>query len=149
MTGTVHSGLLGPSPINIASGAASIYQLVGPAYDLLTTAFPVKVVGISLTIDAQLTLPPGTIGTPLIHPFASVPLDPTNSIATLTISTRGTVVATIPTGSVAEAARSQGGRPQSEGTMPMEPVPGEMWGSLVGCGPALSGSSRLKSRLRA
>ena len=62
MTGVVHSGLLGTSPINVASGGASIMQAVGPDYDPVETAFPVKVVGISLTINAQFTLPGRHIG---------------------------------------------------------------------------------------
>ena len=105
MTGSVYSGLLGPTPINIASTAASIVQLLGPSYDFFMTAFPVRVTGISLTIKAQIYLPPGTMTTPLIHPFTSVALDPGNATVvysdgsnstTLTIDT-GTIVATIPT----------------------------------------------------
>jgi len=112
MTGSVHSGLLGPTPVNIASGAASILQLVGPDYDLFVTAFPVKVVGIALTIQATIYLPPGTITTPLIHPFTTVTMDPSNStvqysngtdITILTVES-GTLTATIPTGGSAPQA---------------------------------------------
>ena len=34
VTGQVHSGLLGSTPVNIASGAGSVQQAVGPTYDL-------------------------------------------------------------------------------------------------------------------
>src|SRR5580704_14925498 len=54
MTGVVHSGLLGPTPVSIASGAASIELVVGSSSDLFITAFPVKVVGISLIINATI-----------------------------------------------------------------------------------------------
>jgi hypothetical protein len=103
MTGTVHSGLLGTSPIDIASAAASIFQAVGPDYDPFETGFPVKVVGISLTIDA---LPGGTLTKQLIHPFASIALSPANTTVSYSDGTNttvltlasGTLVATIPTG---------------------------------------------------
>jgi hypothetical protein len=106
MTGEVHSGLLGATPVNIASGGASIYQAVGPSYDPFQTAFPVKVVGISLTIDAQITLPAGTLAKPLIHPFAAVALAPANTIVTYSDGTNsttlaiqgGSLVASLPTG---------------------------------------------------
>jgi ABC-type antimicrobial peptide transport system permease subunit len=109
MTGTVHSGLLGSSPINIASGAASILQAVGPDYDPFETGFPVRVVGISLTIDAQITLPEGTLTKQLIHPFAAVALSPANNTISYSDGTNttvltvasGTLVATIPTGNAA------------------------------------------------
>jgi len=107
MTGTVHSGLIGSTPVNIASTAASILQIVGPSYDIFETAFPVKVVGISLTIKATVTVPSGTIPKQLIHPFASVALTPSNATViysdsadstTLAIQT-GTLVSTLPNGS--------------------------------------------------
>jgi len=80
MTGVVHSGLLGPTPINIASDASQIIQGIGAAYDLFQTSFPVKVVGISLTINATIFVPPGTIATLGIEPFAStVKLAPGNA----------------------------------------------------------------------
>jgi|HubBroStandDraft_1064217.scaffolds.fasta_scaffold00451_10 hypothetical protein len=106
MTGEVHSGLLGPTPVDIASSGASIYQAVGPSYDPFQTGFPVKVVGISLTINAEITLPAGTLVKPLIHPFAAVALAPANTTViysngtdstTLAIAS-GTLVATLPTG---------------------------------------------------
>jgi hypothetical protein len=92
MTGEVHSSLL-VTPVNIASAGASIFQAVGPSYDLFETAFPVKVVGITLTIKAQLTLPAGTLTKPLIHPFAAVALGPGNATVTYSDSTNSTVLA--------------------------------------------------------
>jgi hypothetical protein len=106
MTGTVHSGLLGATPIEIASDEASIYETIGPDYDPFETGFPVDVVGIKLTVHAQITLPAGTLPRPLIHPFAAVTLTPANAtvsyadgtnVTVLGIET-GTLAATIPAG---------------------------------------------------
>ena len=77
MTGEVHSGLVGPTPVNIASGAASIQLAQGPDYDIFIAAFPVKVVGISLTVKATIQLPVGTLANLYVHPFSPVTLDPT------------------------------------------------------------------------
>jgi len=93
MTGVVHSGLLGPIPVSIASGAASIELVVGPSYDLFITAFPVKVVGISLTINATITLPAGTLANQLIHPFTAVAITPTNATVTYSDGTNSTTLA--------------------------------------------------------
>jgi hypothetical protein len=107
MTGIVHSGLVGTSPISIASGAASILQLMSPDYDLFETAFPVNVIGIDLTINATIYAPPGTMTTPLIHTFTEpVTLTPANATMTYSDGTAstvlaiqtGTLTATIPTG---------------------------------------------------
>lgn len=106
MTGVVHSGLVGPTPVDIASGAASIEQATGPDYDLIILAFPVKVVGISLTINARITVPPGTLPNQLVHPFSSVPLTPSSATVTYAESANsttlyiqsGTVAATVPSG---------------------------------------------------
>lgn len=99
MTGEVHSGLLGPTPINIASAGASILQAVGPSYDPVQTGFPVKVVGINLTINAQFVLPAGTLTKPLIHPFAAVALAPGNTTISYSNGTDTTTL-TVDTGSL-------------------------------------------------
>jgi hypothetical protein len=105
MTGVVHSGLLGPTPVNINSAQASILQGITPDYDLFQSSFPVRVVGVSLTIEATIYLPPGTLATLLIHPFPAVELFPGNATVTyssggeattLAVGT-GTIVATAPT----------------------------------------------------
>ena len=103
MTGEVHSGLLGPTPVNISSLSAQIIQGIGAVYDLFQTSFPVYVIGINLTINATIFLPPGTITTPGMEPFAAtVKLAPGNTTViysdsgaatTLTIAT-GTLTAT-------------------------------------------------------
>jgi hypothetical protein len=108
LTGTVHSGLVGPTPVSIASGEASIIQALDPEqFDQFTMEAPIKVVGISLTIKAQIQMPWGTITNQLLHPFSPVTLATTNtsftysdgtSTSVLAIST-GTLTATIPTGS--------------------------------------------------
>ena len=100
VTGQVHSGLLGTTPVSIASGAASIEQAYGPAFDLFEAGFPVKIVGINLTILAIIHLPAGTIPNQLIHPFASVPLTPTNATVSYSDGTNTTVL-TVQSGSVA------------------------------------------------
>lgn len=107
LTGTVHSGLLGSTPVSIASGGASIEQLIDNGkYDQFIMAAPIKVVGISLTIKATINMPSGTIKNPLLYPFGSVTLDAGNSSVLYSDSTAsttlgiasGTLTATIPTG---------------------------------------------------
>ena len=137
LTGTVHSGLLGAEPVNIASAESTIIQAIDPGqYDQFTMEAPVKVVGISLTIDAVIILPPNTIANPYLHPFAAVGLAPGN--ATLTYSNgsdstvlpiqSGTMVATIPSGAAAVsplALHSAGIRAvtsHADGTATLHPV---------------------------
>lgn len=106
MTGTVHSGLIGSTPVNIASQYASILQAMGPSYDVFITGFPLKVVGINITIKATMQLPPGTLTTPLVHPFSAVALSPGNSTVTYTDESgtttlavqAGSLVASLPSG---------------------------------------------------
>ena len=92
MTGSVHSGLLGPAPINIVSAGASIFEAVSSSYDVFEAGFPVKVVGLSLTIDARITLPAGTLTKPLIHPFSAVTLGPDNATVTYSNGTSSTTL---------------------------------------------------------
>jgi uncharacterized protein (TIGR03437 family) len=95
LTGSVHSGLLGATPVNIASTEASITQAIAPGTDdTFTMQAPVKVVGISLTLKAQVAMPLGTIGKPLLSPFsAPVKLAPGNATLTYSDGTATTVVA--------------------------------------------------------
>jgi hypothetical protein len=102
VTGQVHSGLLGTTPVSIASGAASIEQAYGPVFDLFEAGFPVKIVGINLTVLAIIHLPTGTIANQLIHPFASVPLNPTNATVSYSDGTNTTVLS-VQSGSVVAA----------------------------------------------
>ncbi len=105
LNGTVHSGLLGPSPVNIGSRTASLTQAINPGqYDLFTMQAPIVVVGINLTIKAPIAMPPGTIANQLLHPFSPVSLVPANATmsysqsglsTTLGIS-KGTLTGTIP-----------------------------------------------------
>jgi hypothetical protein len=100
LTGVVHSGLLGATPVSIASGESSIIQAIDPAqYDQFTMEAPIKVVGISLTIKAVVIMPIGTIGKPLLSPFKSVSLAPGNATLTYSDGTNSTVLA-IQTGSL-------------------------------------------------
>lgn len=129
MTGTVHSGLLGTSPVNIASTAASIFQAVGPSYDNFETAFPIKVVGISLTVQARIVLPAGTLTTQLIHPFAAVTLDPGNTTVTYSDGTNTTTLA-IQSGSLVAQISSDGGEGQPAATSRAVAVP-ETWQAIA------------------
>jgi len=110
LTGTVHSGLLGPTPVSIASGEASIQQALDPGqFDQFVMTAPVKVVGIDLTLKAVVQMPWGTISNQLLHPFGAVTLSPANATLTYSDGTNttvlgiqsGTLTATIPTGSTA------------------------------------------------
>ncbi|MGA2132063.1 MAG: hypothetical protein ABSH50_07215 [Bryobacteraceae bacterium] len=72
MTGTVSSGLLGPTPVAIASSEASIQQAISPGKnDQFILEAPIKVVGLSLTIKAVITMPLGTITKPELQPFSA------------------------------------------------------------------------------
>jgi len=111
LTGTVHSGLVGPTPVSIASGEASIIQALDPGeFDQFTMEAPIKVVGISLTIKAQIQMPWGTISNQLLHPFNPVTMSTTNTSFTYSDGTStsvlaiqsGTLTATIPSGSPAK-----------------------------------------------
>lgn len=108
LTGSVHSGLLGPTPVNIASSEASIIQAYSPGqFDQFTMEAPVKVVGISLTIKAIILMPFGTITNQLLQPFIPVTLAPGNATVTYSDGSNvtvlpieiGTLTATVPSGS--------------------------------------------------
>jgi hypothetical protein len=105
LTGTVHSGLLGTTPVNIASGGASIQQFATAGQpDLFVMGAPIKVVGVSLTIKSNITLPANTLTKPLLHPFSSVTLAPATATLSYSDGTNttelaiqtGTLAATIP-----------------------------------------------------
>jgi len=107
LTGTVHSGLLGTTPVTIASSESTIIQGIDPGqYDQFTMEAPIKVVGISLTIKAVITMPSGTIGKPTLGPFSAITLVPANSTVTYQDSSSstvlavasGTLTATVPSG---------------------------------------------------
>jgi hypothetical protein len=115
LTGTVHSALLGPQPVSIASSEASIIQAINPGQDdLFTMEAPVKVVGVSLTITAKIIMPLGTINNQLLHPFsAPVVLSPTDATMSYSNGTNitvlgiqsGTLTGTIPSGAANASAR--------------------------------------------
>jgi len=114
MTGTVHSGLLGATPVTIGSSESTIIQAIDPGqYDSFTMEAPIKVVGISLTIKAVIIMPIGTIGTPLLQVFKSaVAMAPANatlsysdgSVNTVLAIQTGSLTATVPAGSPAASA---------------------------------------------
>jgi hypothetical protein len=82
MSGSVYSGLVPGTPIPISSSEASIEQTIGTTDDIFQFASPVYVslLGLTLTVDADLPLPLGTIKTPLMHPFKSVALTTTSTV---------------------------------------------------------------------
>ena len=91
--GQVHSGLVGSTPVPIASGEATIIQGITPnVSDTFIMEAPIKVVGMSLTIKATITMPLGTITKPLLHPFNSVTLTPTNAVVSYADTTNTTVL---------------------------------------------------------
>jgi hypothetical protein len=95
LTGSVYSGLLGSTPVAIASSESTIIQSINPGqYDVFTMESPITVIGISLTIKAVIALPIGTITKPILHPFTkAVDLAPGNATATYSDSTAATVLA--------------------------------------------------------
>lgn len=105
MTGTVYSGLVPNTPIVIASSKAAILQSIGTTGDIFQFASPITVLGISLTVNANLPLPLGTLKTPLLRPFSSVTLTTTSTVtysdssaSTVLAIQVGTLVATVPSG---------------------------------------------------
>lgn len=100
LTGTVHSGLIGSTPVNIASAEATITQGInGSVDDIFTMEAPVKVVGISLTIKATIILPAGTLAKATLHPFSTITLTPANATVEYSDSSATTDLA-IQTGSL-------------------------------------------------
>jgi hypothetical protein len=95
LNGTVHSGLLGATPVTITSTQATIIQAFDPeVYDSFTMEAPIKVVGISLDIDAVIIMPFGTFPNPLLHPFPTpITLAPANATMSYADGTATTVLA--------------------------------------------------------
>jgi len=107
LTGTVHSGLLGSSPINIVSGGASIQLFTNPSGPgLFIMGAPIKVVGLSLTIKSNITLPANTITSPLAGPFTTVQLAPANANMVYFDSSADTTLG-IQSGTLSAAAAAQ------------------------------------------
>jgi hypothetical protein len=81
MTGTVQSGLL-PTPLAISNNSTSIELAVGnPSYDVFVLYAPIKVIGITLTISANLNLSKTTLTNDHILPFAAVALPATATMS--------------------------------------------------------------------
>ena len=93
MSGNVFSGLLPNQPIPVAAATAAIFQANGASEDIFQSGFPVEVIGIALTARAYITMPGGTISTPLIRTFSSVALDPSNATVSYSNGTATTVLA--------------------------------------------------------
>jgi hypothetical protein len=109
MTGTVQSGLL-PTPIAISNSSTSIELATGnPSYDVFELYSPVKVIGLTLTITANIDLPKTAMTNDHILPFASValPAGATMSYSDTTNTTvlylTGSLVATVPGGATTNA----------------------------------------------
>ncbi len=91
MTGTVQCGLL-PTPVAISNSSTSIELATGnPSYDVFELYSPVKVIGITLTIVANLDLPKTALTNDHILPFAAVAL-PANATMSYSDSTDTTVL---------------------------------------------------------
>ena len=109
MTGTVQSGLL-PTPIAISNSSTSIELATGnPSYDVFELYSPVKVIGLTLTITANIDLPKTALTNDHILPFASVKLPVTATMSysdttnTTVLYLTGTLVATVPGGAPANS----------------------------------------------
>jgi hypothetical protein len=109
MTGTVQSGLL-PTPIAISNSSTSLELATGnPSYDVFQLYSPVKVIGLTLTITANIDLPKTAMTNDHILPFASValPAGATMSYSDTTNTTvlylTGSLVATVPGGATTKA----------------------------------------------
>jgi len=85
MTGTVQSRLL-PTPTNISSNGTSIILAVGnPTQNIFMLGSPVRVIGITLTVKANIFMPKGTITNDHVLPFTA-PVTLTPATATMTYS---------------------------------------------------------------
>jgi len=94
LAGTVHSGLLGSEPVDIDSGAASIQQFIDPGNPgLFLMGAPLKIVGLSLTIRANITLPAGTLSKATLEAFKSVTLTASNASMVYSDGTTNTTLA--------------------------------------------------------
>jgi hypothetical protein len=107
VSGSVNSGAAGGAAEPVSSKQASIELAIGATEDIVHLGFPftVPIIG-PLTIRTLITLPPDTLSTVLIHPFASVALDPSNASVTYAQGTASTVLA-IQTGTL-EAVPNSG-----------------------------------------
>jgi hypothetical protein len=104
MTGTVQSGLL-PTPVAISNSSTSIELATGnPSYDVFELYSPVKVIGLTLTISANIDLPKTAFTNDHILPFASVALPATATMSysdttnTTVLYLTGTLVAKVTAG---------------------------------------------------
>ena len=94
LKGVVHAGILGTTPEDIASSEATIIQSVDPGVkNLFTMEAPIKVVNFIVTIKAVIVLPANALSKPLLYPFGSVTLAPTNSTVTVAYNGAETVLA--------------------------------------------------------
>ncbi len=94
MTGTVQSGLL-PTPTAISNNVTNILLAAGnPNVDIFQLGTPVKVVGLTLTITASISMPKGTITNDHVLPFtAPVTVTPSNATVTYSDGTNTTTLA--------------------------------------------------------
>ncbi|HUD98108.1 MAG TPA: hypothetical protein VMR62_00940 [Bryobacteraceae bacterium] len=94
LKGVVHAGILGTTPEDIASSEATIIQSVDPGVkNLFTMEAPIKVVDFIVTIKAVIVLPANALSKPLLYPFGSVTLAPTNATVTVAYNGENTVLA--------------------------------------------------------
>ena len=94
LTGTVHSGIEGPTAINIGSNESTIIQAIDPdVKDIFTMEAPVAVAEVKVTVKAVVVMPAGTLKDYLLYPFSAVTLTPTNATLEYTNGTNSTVLA--------------------------------------------------------
>jgi len=90
--GNIHSGLL-PTPIALASKATWIVMANGnPTYNLFDLGATLKVIGLTLKVTANITLPAGTLTTVRNHAFPAVAVTPTSATVTYSDGTNSTTL---------------------------------------------------------
>lgn len=92
MIGTIHSALL-PTPITISNRTSWIVMANGnPSYDLFVLGTQLKIIGLTLKISANLTLPEGSLTTVRNHAFSNITLTPDMATMTYTDGTTSTTL---------------------------------------------------------
>ena len=105
MSGEVETALL-PTPVTISNSSTNLALAFGnPSYDVFLLGTPVKIVGMTVTITANITMPKGTIANDHILPFtAPVSLSAANATVTYSDTTESTTLA-IDSGTLSTAAK--------------------------------------------
>jgi uncharacterized protein (TIGR03437 family) len=135
MMGTVQSALL-PTPTSISSNRTSILLVAGnPSQDLFTLNSPVRVIGITLTVTANMVMPKGTLTNDRVLPFtapdtltpATATVTYSDGTNTTTLGINGTLSAAVPGNTAGAAVVLHGDGAQAitahaDGTQSVRPI---------------------------